>query len=122
MIKKSLPLRKKVKVLVVGGGLSSEHEVSLKTSQMIVKNLDAAKYDAELVIIQKDGKWKFGKEKAVDIGAAITKIACVKYDFAFIALHGVLGRMRRSRRFLSGWECPMAARVSWHPRSRWTNR
>ena len=80
-----------MKVLVVGGGLSSEHEISLKTSQMIVRNLDAAKYDAQLVIIGKNGKWKFGKEKPVDIGGAITKMARAKYDFAFIALHGVFG-------------------------------
>ena len=51
-------------MLVIGGGLSSEHEVSLKTSQMIVKNLDAGKYNARLVIIGKGGKWKFGKGKA----------------------------------------------------------
>ena len=77
--------------MVIGGGLSSEHEVSLKTSRMIVKNLDAAKYDARLVILRKDGKWKFGKKKPVDLGAAITKISRTKYDFAFIALHGIFG-------------------------------
>lgn len=80
-----------MKVLVVGGGLSSEYEISLKTSQMIVKNLDAAKYDIHLVIIRKDGKWKFGREKPVDIGTAITKIDRAKYDFVFIALHGIFG-------------------------------
>ena len=58
---------------------------------MIVRNLDAAKYAADLVVIGKGGKWKFGKEKPVDIGAAITKIARAKYDFAFIALHGIFG-------------------------------
>ena len=91
VIKKYLPLRKKTKVLVVGGGLSSEHDVSLKTSRMIVKNLDAAKYDIHLVIIEKDGRWKFEKEKPVDIGVAITKINKGGYDFAFAALHGIFG-------------------------------
>jgi D-alanine-D-alanine ligase len=91
MIKNRLPVRKSLKVLVVGGGLSSEHEVSLKTSKMIIKNLDVGKYDAHLVIIGKDGKWRFGKNKPVDIGAAITKISRAKFDFVFIALHGVFG-------------------------------
>jgi D-alanine-D-alanine ligase len=91
MIKNRLPVRKSLKVLVVGGGLSSEHEVSLKTSKMIVENLDAGKYDARLVIIGKDGKWRFGKNKPVDIGAAITKISRAKFDFVFIALHGIFG-------------------------------
>jgi len=89
-----------MKVLVVGGGLSSEHEVSLKTSRMIVKNLDATKYDAHLVIIGKDGKWKFGKEKPIDIGAAITKIARAEFDFVFIALHGIFGEDGRIQALL----------------------
>ncbi len=91
MIKKSSPFQKKMKVLIVGGGLSSEHEVSLRTSRMIVKNLDAVKYNAHIVVIGKDGKWKFGKEKPVGIGEAITKISRARFDFAFIALHGIFG-------------------------------
>lgn len=100
MVKKHLPFRKKLEVLVIGGGLSSEHEVSLATSRMIIKNLDAAKYDAHLVIIGKDGKWKFGKERPVDIGAAITKIGKAKFDFAFIALHGIFGEDGRMQALL----------------------
>ncbi len=91
MIKNRLPVRKSLRVLVVGGGLSSEHEVSLKTSKMIVENLDAGKYDARLMIIGRDGKWRFGKNKPVDIGAAVTKISRAKFDFVFIALHGIFG-------------------------------
>lgn len=106
MIKKHLLSRKKLKVLVIGGGLSSEHEVSLKTSQMIVKNLDTAKYDAHSVIIEKNGKWKFGKEKSVDIGTAITKINRAKFDFAFIALHGIFGEDGRIQSLLEWLELP----------------
>lgn len=100
MIKKSLTSERRLKVLVIGGGLSSEHEISLKTSRMIIKNLDAAKYDAQLVIIQKDGKWKFGKEKAVDLGPLITKISRGKFDFVFIALHGIFGEDGRIQALL----------------------
>ncbi len=95
-----------MKVLVIGGGLSSEHEVSLKTSQMIIKNLDAIKYDAQLVIIQKDGKWKFGKEKPIDLGSAITKISREKFDFVFIALHGIFGEDGRIQALLEWLDLP----------------
>jgi len=97
---------KKLKVLVIGGGLSSEHEVSLKTSQMIVKNLDAGKYNARLVIIGKGGKWKFGKEKPVDIGDALTKISREKYDFAFVALHGIFGEDGRIQALFEWLDLP----------------
>ncbi len=100
MIKRRLPFRKKLKMLVIGGGLSSEHEVSLATSRMIVKNLDAAKYDAHLVIIGKNGTWKFGKEKSVDIGTAIQKISREKFDFVFVALHGIFGEDGRIQSLL----------------------
>ena len=119
MIKKHLPFRKKLKVLVIVGGLSSEHEVSLATSRMIVKNLDAAKYDARLVIIGKDGKWKFGKGKPVDIGAAITKIGEGNIDFAFIALHGIFREDGRIQALFEWLACRIAVRASCRPHSRW---
>lgn len=106
MVKKPLSFRKKLKVLVIGGGLSSEHEVSLKTSRMVAENLDVQEYDVKSVIIQKDRKWKFGKGKPLELGAAITKIGRANFDFVFIALHGAFGEDGRIQALLEWIDLP----------------
>lgn len=45
-------------ILVIFGGQSSEHEVSLKSVQNVVKYIDRDKYEIVLVGITKDGEWK----------------------------------------------------------------
>lgn len=47
----------KINVIVLAGGPSSEHEVSLKTASVIAKNLQADKYNVKVIKITKDGKW-----------------------------------------------------------------
>jgi D-alanine-D-alanine ligase len=76
-------------IAVVCGGQSSEHEISLKTGQMILKNLNRRKYRPTLVIIDKTGKWRFGDAKAIEIGDAIKKLK--RFDLVFIAIHGAFG-------------------------------
>ncbi len=62
------------------GGPSSEHDVSLKTAAMIIKNLDRKKFVHIPVKIEKDGTWPMTiselKERA---------------DVAFVAMHGTYG-------------------------------
>ncbi len=87
-----------LKVAVVCGGLSSEHEVSLKTARMVLQNLDRRKYQPTRVVIGKNGKWKFESGKAIGIGNAIKKLA--RYDFIFIALHGAFGEDGRFQAIL----------------------
>ena len=47
----------KLNVLVVCGGVSAEHEVSIQSARSIVSQLDKSKYDIELVCIDKKGVW-----------------------------------------------------------------
>lgn len=47
----------KKSVLVLFGGCSSEHDVSLKSATTILKNMDQDKYDIHPVGITKEGKW-----------------------------------------------------------------
>lgn len=47
----------KKNVMVLFGGQSSEHEVSCRSSQTIIKHIDTEKYDVTLVGITKQGKW-----------------------------------------------------------------
>lgn len=47
----------KIKVAVVFGGQSSEHEVSRISATSVLNNLDPAKYDIRMIGITKQGEW-----------------------------------------------------------------
>lgn len=49
---------KKLKVGVVFGGRSAEHEVSLQSAKNIVDAIDKHKYEVVLIGIDKEGKWR----------------------------------------------------------------
>ncbi len=73
---------KKIKIGVIYGGRSSEHEVSISTAKQILKALDKKKYSTFPVYISKTGQWP--KEIKLD---SLQK----KMDLAFIAMHGSNG-------------------------------
>lgn len=50
----------KIRVGVVFGGRSSEHEVSLVSAQSVFKALDQGKYEAVPISITKQGRWMIG--------------------------------------------------------------
>ena len=51
---------KKLKVLVIGGGVSPEHTISVVSSSSVAKNLDRNKYDVQVVGIDKEtGEWRY---------------------------------------------------------------
>lgn len=52
-----LVMKKKVKVCLLFGGKSGEHEVSLQSAKSIYEALDKEKYDVTLVGIDKGGRW-----------------------------------------------------------------
>ncbi|PIS13989.1 D-alanine--D-alanine ligase A, partial [Candidatus Shapirobacteria bacterium CG09_land_8_20_14_0_10_47_13] len=50
---------KKLRVAVLMGGKSPEHEVSLVTGREVVRNLDKKKYEVLPVVISSDGdRWQ----------------------------------------------------------------
>jgi D-alanine-D-alanine ligase len=53
-------MSKKIRVGLIFGGKSGEHEVSLASAQSVLRALDAAKYDAVLIGVTKEGKWLTG--------------------------------------------------------------
>lgn len=59
--KQSLPDQKlpnqKVKVALIFGGRSGEHEVSIASAQSVYRALDKSKYDVTLIGIDKVGRW-----------------------------------------------------------------
>jgi len=63
---------KKLRVGVIYGGRSGEHEVSLASAASVFKNLDPERYDAVPIKIEKDGRWTLAHEaprtmKAADV-------------------------------------------------------
>jgi len=48
---------KKLRVGVIYGGRSGEHEVSLASAAAVFKNLDPDRYEAVAILIEKDGRW-----------------------------------------------------------------
>jgi D-alanine-D-alanine ligase len=52
--------QKKLRVGVIFGGRSGEHEVSLASAASVIRALDAEKYEAVPIGITKDGRWLVG--------------------------------------------------------------
>jgi D-alanine-D-alanine ligase len=66
---------KKLRVGVIYGGRSGEHEVSLASAAAVFKTLDPARYEAVPIKIEKDGRWRLA-----DRPPAIDKAADVIHD------------------------------------------
>jgi D-alanine--D-alanine ligase len=56
------PPRGRVRVLLLFGGRSAEHDVSRVTAVAVAKALDPARYDVLPVAITTDGRWLFAEE------------------------------------------------------------
>lgn len=75
----------KTRVGVLRGGVGCEYEVSLSTGAGVLKNLDQNKYEANDILITRDGLWHYK-------GLPILPAELPKYiDVAFNALHGEFG-------------------------------
>ena len=48
---------KKIKVAILFGGKSAEHEVSLQSAKSVINAIDKEKYELQLIGIDKSGKW-----------------------------------------------------------------
>jgi len=85
-------------VVVLMGGESSEHDISMKSGAAVVANLAGAGWDAVPVVIGRDGRFAFpvpadGSAEPVpaDLGEAIVRIAAMAPACVFPALHGLYG-------------------------------
>lgn len=58
----SVSINNKIRVAVLFGGRSAEHEVSLKSAANVIQNLDTDLFDVIPVGIDKEGSWFMGKD------------------------------------------------------------
>ena len=101
----------RLRVALIAGGRSSEHEISLASARSVLEALDPARYDVTTVAIDRSGRWALGSEaleagptKAVQAQAASAPIASLpvladsapakalgSVDVAIPILHGPFG-------------------------------
>jgi D-alanine-D-alanine ligase len=80
----------RIRVAVVMGGVSSEHEVSLRSGAKVVGSLDPSVYDVEPITIRKDGTWMCAG-RVVSAGKGLLFLREQRVDCVFLALHGPFG-------------------------------
>ncbi|MEO3820504.1 D-alanine--D-alanine ligase family protein [Plantactinospora sp. B24E8] len=78
-----------LRVAVVTGGRSGEHEVSRKSAASVLANLDPSRYRPEQVLITRSGEWVFGAGAPVNVFAAVDRLRAM--DVVFPTLHGPYG-------------------------------
>jgi D-alanine-D-alanine ligase len=71
-------MTERLRVAVLAGGPSAEHEVSLQSAQAVLDALPTARYDPVLVVIDRQGEWSLELRKGV-------------VDIVFPVLHGPYG-------------------------------
>lgn len=94
----------KLKLGVILGGMSTEHDVSITSGTSVIKNLDKSKYDIYPIYIDRNGDWFEYTKKIEDIeilavGEKIEEKALIgnsieylkKLDVVFPVLHGLYG-------------------------------
>ncbi len=61
---------KKLRVGIIYGGRSGEHEVSIASAASVLKHLDRARYEPVAIRIEKDGRWIIADRLPTAISAA----------------------------------------------------
>lgn len=91
--------------MVLMGGPSAEHEISLHTGEQIIAHLNPLRYSVTPVTITKTGKWLMPDEKNNRTVDALSKIAKTAH-IAFIALHGTFGEDGTVQGLLESFNIP----------------
>ena len=100
-------MNKKIRIGVVFGGRSGEHEVSLRSAESVIRALDPAKYDVIPIAITHEGRWLSSKnalallppreaiQKSLTEGDPLPVVAEPRQpgivDVVFPVLHGTYG-------------------------------
>ncbi len=87
--------KNKIRVAVLMGGPSAEHDISLATGEKVLESLDKEKYAPKAVVISKKGKWPITLAKLKE-----------NFDVAFIAMHGEYGEDGQVQKILEKADIP----------------
>jgi len=67
-------MKKKLRVAILFGGKSAEHEISLISARNIVDAMDKAKYDVVAIGIDKQGRWYLDEGARLLLGKTASKV------------------------------------------------
>src|SRR5438477_8446282 len=86
----------RVRVAVLAGGRSSEHEISLASARSVLESLDPERYDVVTVAIGRDGRWELGSgdgsvAETLPVPAANAPATLGAVDVVLPILHGPFG-------------------------------
>ena len=94
----------KLRIAVIFGGMSTEHDVSIVSATSIIEWLSKEKYDIFPIYIDENGNWfkytrKVNEIKTLDIGEKLKEIETIKEPISFLknmnivfpVLHGLFG-------------------------------
>ena len=75
-----------IKVAVIYGGMSTEHDVSVVSAKNVIENLNIGKYEIHKIEISKTGEWLSNGKRIKNIVEELQKV-----DVVFPVLHGLYG-------------------------------
>jgi D-alanine--D-alanine ligase len=100
----------KIRVGILYGGQSAEHEISILSARNVLAALDRARFEPVLIGIDKSGRWLAQDEQrqvAVQPGLpAPVETAARQVDVVFPVLHGTLGEDGAMQGLLEGAGIP----------------
>jgi D-alanine-D-alanine ligase len=92
----------RVRVAVIAGGRSSEHEISVASARSVIDALDPERYDVQTIEIGRDGRWELNSGSARELGRPVAETLPVptrgsppeklgEVDVVLPILHGPFG-------------------------------
>lgn len=78
-------------IAIIEGGYSHEKVISLKSAETVFSNIDTSKYTPIKVRIDEAGWFAFYEGEKIAIDRTDFSFKNVKFDFAFIVIHGTPG-------------------------------
>jgi D-alanine-D-alanine ligase len=86
----------RLRVAVLAGGRSSEHDISLASARSVLESLDPEQYDVVTVAIGRDGRWELGTgegsvAETLPVPAANAPATLGAVDVVLPILHGPFG-------------------------------
>lgn len=82
-------------IALCAGGFTGEYEVSLNSAKNIAANLDPSKYTVYTILINRDNWFYEGESGKIEVNkndfSIILNGSKIKFDFAFITVHGTPG-------------------------------
>lgn len=94
-------MKERLRVAVIAGGRSSEHDISVESARSVVGGLDPDRYDVKTIEIHRDGRWELGPGSAKELGRPVAETLPVpnasvpeaigQVDVVLPILHGPFG-------------------------------